>query len=111
MKMVKLNPFKVKLRANGFVDGFQTKRELDVKECKYILSNILGINLCGKDDFDEEIDYREYCDQMVTDVNDWIAGKSDDYAIMEYAYDCSDEPLGMFNCIKLLEYLQKKEVI
>ena len=111
MKTVKLNSFKVKLRGNGFVDGFQTKRELSLKECKHILSNILGINLPDQDDFDDKQDYSEYCDQMVTDVNDWIVGKSDDYAIMEYAYDCSDEPLGVFNCIKLLEYLQKKEVI
>ena len=49
----------------------------------------------------------EYCDT----VNAWLRGDTDDSAIMEFAFDCSDDPIGIMNLIPIICYLQKKGII
>lgn len=110
-KKIKLNEFKVIPRQNGFLDGLVLKRDLTLRECKYVMKNIFGIVISERDDFDGTEEYSDYNASLCNDVNEWLQGKFDDTIIMEYAYDCSDEPLGIFNCISLLLYLQKKKII
>lgn len=110
-KTVKLEPFNIIPRSNGFVDGLLLKRELTTKECKHIMKKCLGIEIQKREDFDDKEEYQDYLNQLTEDVNDWIVGDTDETTIMEYAYDCSDEPLGMWNCILILSYLQKIEVL
>ena len=110
-KDIKLNEFKVILRKNNFIDGLVIKRKLTLRECKYILTNILGIVISNRDDFESSAEYHEYNDSLYNDVNGWVTGKFDDSLIMEYEYDCSDEPIGIFNCVSLLLYLQKRGII
>lgn len=111
MKNINLKSFQVHKTKNGFIDGIALKRRLNVRECKYILNALLGINISGRDDFDDDAEYQEWNTQLTDNVNAWLNGEADDSLIMEYAYDCSDEPLGLFNCISILEYLQKREII
>lgn len=40
-----------------------------------------------------------------------LVGDTDDYKIAGYAYDCSDESLGMFNMLTITQYLIKKGII
>lgn len=110
-KKIKLNEFKVIPRQNGFLDGLVLKRDLTLRECKYVMKNIFGIVISERDDFDGTEEYSDYNASLCNDVNEWLRGKFDDTIITEYAYDCSDEPLGVFNCISLLVYLQKKNII
>ncbi len=98
-KNVKLSEFKITLRKNNFVDGIVIKRWLTLRECRHVMKNILGIVISEKDDFEDNIEYREYNDSLYNDVNGWLMGDFDDSIIMDYAYDCSDEPIGIFNCI------------
>lgn len=110
-KKVKLREFKVIMRKNNFADGIMLKRWLTLRECRHVMKNILGIVISEKDDFEDNAEYREYNDSLCNDVNGWLMGALDDSIIMEYAYDCSDEPIGIFNCVSLLLYLQKGEII
>lgn len=96
---------------NGYFNGFFLKRVLTTKECRYVLNNILGIAIDTRDCFEDKESYQEYNDQLTKDVNDWLKGKIDDVVIMEYSYDCSDEPLGMFNSLNIVMYLQKHGII
>ena len=54
---------------------------------------------------------KDYNNELYNDVNDWLVGDTDDYKIAQYAYDCSDESLGMFNMLTITQYLIKKGII
>lgn len=98
------------MESNGFPKGFILKRDLTVRECRYILYSLLGINIATKDDLDDE-EYREQNEEYVQTVNAWLRGETDDSAIIEFAFDCSDEPLGLMNMLPIVAYLQKKGII
>ena len=53
----------------------------------------------------------EYCKYLTETLNEWLIGEADDDSIMEYAYDRSDEPLGLFNLLPLIIYLKKINVL
>lgn len=107
---ISLLPVKV-LTPNGFAHGLLTKRPVDTREAKHILKNVFGIDLNTRDCFYDKEEYDSYNSELTGAVNDWLNGEIDDQAIMVYAYDYSDEPLGIFNAFKLAEYLQKRGVI
>lgn len=98
------------MESNGFPKGFILKRDLTVRECRYILYSLLGINIATKDDLDDE-EYREQNEEYVQTVNAWLRGETDDSVIIEFAFDCSDEPLGLMNMLPIVAYLQKKGII
>ena len=56
-------------------------------------------------------DYNDYNTGLTEIFNGWLEGQYDDQSIMEYAYDCNDEQLGLFNLIPLIIYLKEKEII
>lgn len=107
---IALNKIKV-LTPNGFAHGFKTKRKATIREARYVLKNIFGIDINNQSDMFSVEDYKDYNNDLVNDFNNWLNGESDDSAIMSYAYDCSDESLGLFNAFKLAEYLQKRGII
>ena len=92
------------------IDGLVLKRKVTIREAKYILTNIFGIELLTKDDFEDLDEYRERDQEYTEVVNDWLIGKTDDTAIMGFAWD-SDEPIGIFNLISIIYYLKKRNVI
>ena len=92
------------------IDGLVLKRKVTIREAKYILTNIFGIELLTKDDFENLEEYQEQNQEYTRVVNDWLIGKADSTAIMEFAWD-SDEPISIFNLISIIYYLKKKNVI
>ena len=75
------------------------------------MKNILGIDVNDRDCFESREEYNEYNNRLTQDFNDWLNGDAYDQSIMNYAYDCSNEQIGLFNAFKMAEYLQKKGVI
>ena len=92
------------------INGLVLKRKVTIREAKYILVNILGIELLNKDDFENLENYQEQNQEYTRVVNDLLIGKADDTAIMGFAWD-SDEPIGIFNLISIIYYLKKRNVI
>lgn len=109
-KIYSIGKVKLTMESNGVPKGFILKRDLTVRECRYILYSLLGINIATKDDLDDE-EYREQNEEYVQTVNAWLRGETDDSAIIEFAFDCSDEPLGLMNMLPIVAYLQKKGII
>jgi hypothetical protein len=110
-KILNLGKIKLTMHDNGFPRGFILKREMTVREARYLMYELLGINICTSKDFDYAEDYKEYNEELVQDVNDWLAGERDEDSISKYAYDCMDEQLGMHNMLIITDYLQKKGII
>lgn len=107
---IKLEPIKV-LTPNGFSHGLATKHPVSTREVRHIMRNIFGIYINNRDCFEFKEDYNKYNNELTQDFNDWLNGDADDQTIMNYAYDCSDEPIGLFNAFKMAEYLQKLGII
>lgn len=107
---IQLQAVKV-LTPNGFSHGLVTKRSVTTREAKHVMRNIFGIDIHVRDCFENQKDYEEYNDELTQNFNDWLNGDADDQTIMDYAYDCSDESIGLFNAFKMAEYLQKRDVI
>ena len=99
------------MHQNGFPKGLSLKRKLTIRESKHIMRNLLGIDLNDKDCFDSTEEYLQYNNDVCTTVNDWLIGNCDDDSIMEYAQDCSDEPIGIMNLIPIINYLKKIDII
>lgn len=110
-KRFNIGTVKMQMHSNGFTKGFILKRELDVKECRYILKNLLGIEVQTKEDCYDSEEYKDYNGELRYNVNRWLKGEFDDEIIMEYAHDCSDEHLGMMNLIPIICYLKKRDII
>lgn len=103
---------KMELQPNGFVKGLVLKRDLTIRECKHIMKNILGIDFFDRDCFEDQTEYKEFNENLVRDVNDWLKGEFDDTALMEeYAPDCSDEPIGVMCLVPVISYLKTKCII
>ena len=91
--------------------GLVLKRELTIRECRYIMKNLLMIEINSEEDCYDSEEYKEYNSELQKVVNDWLRGEAEDYSIMEYDYDCSDESIGVMNLIPILMYLKKREII
>lgn len=111
MKKYNLGTVKMTTDANGFMKGLILKRELTLSECKYILWKFLFIELQTREDFCFDEEYRDQMNNYKETVNAWLKGDVDDDSIAEFAFDCSDEQLGLMNMIPIVEYLKKKGVI
>lgn len=99
------------LAFKGVDKGFALKREPSVRESRHILKNIMCINVQAREDSDDAQEYKEYNDELKKDVTNWLRGDCDDSHIMEYAYDCADDDIGIWTAFRVAEYLQKKGVI
>ena len=59
-----------------------------------------------------EDSHTEYNNDIGTSVNKWLTGEvDDDYLVETYAYDCTDESLGLFNILPLIVYLKEVNII
>ena len=57
MKNYNIGKIKMTMETNGFPKGLILNRELTIRECRYILKTLLGINISIKEDF---YDIEEY---------------------------------------------------
>lgn len=110
-KRFNIGTVKLSMEANGFPKGFILKRDLSLSECKRILRNLLGIEIQTREDFGDNEEYQDRMNEYCDTVNAWLRGDTDDSAIMEFAFDCSDDPIGIMNLIPIICYLQKKGII
>ena len=106
-----LGTIKMKMRPNGFPDGFILKRLCTYVECRHIVKDLLGIDIYLSGDFDDKEEWAIWKKDFVDDVNGWLSGDVDDSQIMEYASDCADEPLGMMNAFPIAKYLIERGII
>lgn len=106
-RQIKIEPFKMVCISfgKGFDRGFVMKREVNIKEARYILKTLLGIEIYDRDDCEDNEEYKCYNEDLVNDVNNWLKGNTDDSTI------CADEPLGIWNAFKIAQYLSKKGAI
>ena len=111
MKKFNVGTIKMNMETNGFPKGLVLNRELTLRECRYIMTELLGIDIQTRDCYEFSEDYKDYNTELCKDVNAWLRGDCYEDMIMEYAYDCSDEPIGMMNLIPIIVYLKKKNII
>lgn len=115
---LKIPPFIIK--RDDYDRGFELKRKLTVEECRYLLEQFLGIVLCGIPDFASEYgidnaeakeEFDSFNEDLQDVVNKWLEGDSDDTSIMEYAWGCESEPIGIWNAFSIVMYLISINVI
>lgn len=107
-----INLRKFKMKSDSFDRCFVLKRDLTLREARYILKNLLGIVICEKADCFDLDEYKDYNEGLLKDVTGWLKGDVDDETLMlDYAGDCGDEPVGIWNAFKIAEYLQHKDII
>lgn len=110
-KTYKIGEIKLKISSNGYPCGFFLKRRLNFRECKYILNNLLGINLAIRDWFDYKEEYDNYNQEIEDTFNEWINGNLDDESIAEFEAECYPDQLGIFNMFPIAAYLLKINAI
>ena len=91
--------------------GLILKRELSLDECKYILSEIFGITLYTREDFDDEEEYQEQMDKYKDTINTWLKGDRDDQYILDSYMSYLENSLGIMNMVLIIDYLKKLSVI
>ena len=110
-KTYKIGEIKLKISSNGYPCGFFLKRRLSLRECKYILNNLLGINLAIRDCFYDKEEYDDYNQEIEDTVNEWLNGNLEDESIAEFEADCYPGQLGIFNMFPIAAYLLKINAI
>lgn len=110
-KTYKIGEIKLKISSNGYPCGFFLKRRLNLRECKYILDKLLGIVVNTRDCFYDKEEYDDYNQEIEDTVNEWLNGNLEDESIAEFAEDCSDDQLGIFNMFPIAMYLLKINAI
>ena len=110
-KTYKIGEIKLKISSNGYPCGFFLKRRLNLRECKYILDKLLGIVVNTRDCFYDKEEYDDYNQELEDSVNEWLNGNLEDESIAEFAEDCSDDQLGIFNMFPIASYLLKINAI
>lgn len=91
--------------------GLILKRELSLDECKYILSEIFGITLYTREDFDDEEEYQEQMDKYKDTINAWLKGDRDDQYILDSYMSYLENSLGIMNMVLIIDYLKKLSAI
>ena len=110
-KTFNIKPLKMEMETNGFIKGFNLKRDLTYRECSHILKSLLGIYHVTKEDCYDNEEWKDWREEITYGVNRWLRGERDDSTMMEFAGDCADDDLGLFNLIPIICYLQQKELI
>lgn len=110
-KTYKIGEIKLKISSNGYPCGFFLKRRLNLRECKYILNNLLGINLAIRDCFYDKEEYGDYNQELEDSINEWLNGNLEDESIAEFEADCYPGQLGIFNMFPIAAYLLKINAI
>jgi len=110
-KKFNLGSVKITTHKNGVPKGLILKRDVTIREAKYILSTLLGFVLYGPGDFSDRDEYRDFLNDYKLVVNRWLRGETSDGDVAAVICDCSGEQLGLMNMIPILSYLQKKGII
>lgn len=91
--------------------GLNLKRELTLKECKYILENILKIDFADKTMFGCKEEFDDYKKQIVFLINSWIKGEIDLGTVLTECGEYYEKDVPVFIAFPLVEYLRKIDAI
>lgn len=91
--------------------GLILKRELSLDECKYILSEIFGIKLYIREDFDDEEEYIEQNLEYQKVVNKWLKGECSSKNVDYFRIIWDDRKTDIVDLIPILAYLKRRKII
>lgn len=91
--------------------GLILKRELSLDECKYILSEIFGIKLYTREDFDDEEEYIEQNLEYQKVVNKWLKGECSSKNVDYFRIIWDDRKIDIVDLIPILAYLKRRKII
>lgn len=91
--------------------GLILKRELSLDECKYILSEIFGIKLYTREDFDDEEEYIEQNLEYQKVVNKWLKGECSSKNVDYFRIIWDDRKTDIVDLIPILAYLKRRKII
>jgi hypothetical protein len=101
----------VKMTTGESGRGLILKRELSLDECKYILSEIFGIKLYTREDFDDEEEYIEQNLEYQKVVNKWLKGECSSKDVDYFRIIWDDRKIDIIDLIPILAYLKKRKII
>lgn len=116
IKTIKLNPVKCirQSKNNPYMRGLVMKRNLTRREACHIYREIFLFNLdLSLDDFEDSLEKDNFYTEITEAMNNWIKGDVGWTTICDATYCYDDDEMGpsAASCLKLVEYLQKREVI
>ena len=117
IKTIKLKPFKVirQSKNNPYMRGLVMKRELTTREACHIYREIFLFNLdLSLDDFEDREEKQNFYQEITETMNSYIKGDVcwNDLCEATYCYEDDDEKgTSIASHLKLVEYLQKREII
>lgn len=80
-------------------------------ECKYILSEIFGIKLYTREDFDDEEEYIEQNLEYQKVVNKWLKGECSSKNVDYFRIIWDDRKTDIVDLIPILAYLKRRKII
>jgi hypothetical protein len=101
----------VKMTTGESGRGLILKRELSLDECKYILSEIFGIKLYTREDFDDEEEYIEQNLEYQKVVNKWLKGECSSKNVDYFRIIWDDRKTDIVDLIPILAYLKRRKII
>lgn len=101
----------VKMTTGESGRGLILKRELSLDECKYILSEIFGIKLYIREDFDDEEEYIEQNLEYQKVVNKWLKGECSSKNVDYFRIIWDDRKTDIVDLIPILAYLKRRKII
>lgn len=101
----------VKMTTGESGRGLILKRELSLDECKYILSEIFGIKLYIREDFDDEEEYIEQNLEYQKIVNKWLKGECSSKNVDYFRIIWDDRKTDIVDLIPILAYLKRRKII
>ena len=101
----------VKMTTGESGRGLILKRELSLDECRYILSEIFGIKLYTREDFDDEEEYIEQNLEYQKVVNKWLKGECSSKNVDYFRIIWDDRKTDIVDLIPILAYLKRRKII
>ena len=116
IKKIVLKPIKVIQQSanNPYMRGLVTKRDLTIREACHIYREIYLFDLdFSLDDFESKEEMDDFYKDITEKMNGYIKGNYswNDLCEATYCYDDDESGASIASQLKLVEYLQKKEVI
>lgn len=108
---LKLGTIKYKGTSPDCIKGLILNRPIQIPEARHILQNILNITIYTKDECATLEELHDWDIEYVSAVNNWLNGDDDNSNIREFAWECMNEPIGVFKILSVLMYLKEQNII
>ena len=114
-RKIKLKPVTAFRRSenNPYMYGLSMKRDLTTREACHIYRNIFLFDIdLSLDEYDAE-EKKDYYTEITKAMNNYIKGDIGWSTLCDETYCYDDDEMGpsVASCLKLTEYLQKKNIV